>query len=138
MHVPRNVTTLGPGRRQNSEGHSAVKIVTLFMYGIFYDAVSSSNSVRAGKNDLHNRQRALEEVKTKCQGYKSFRSSAFCAFVWCVCVCVCGGGGLENPAPVPRCSIGVSRGDVLRSDPGLHGEKRTSCHLSCETSILCS
>jgi len=66
------------------------------MYGIFYDAVSSSNSVRAGKNDLHNRQRALEEVKTKCQGYKSYRSSAFCAIVGWVCVCVCGGGGWKT------------------------------------------
>jgi hypothetical protein len=87
------VTTLGPGRRQNSEGHAAVKIVTLFMYVLFYDAVSSSESVHVGKNYLHNRQRALEEVKPKCQGHKSSRqSSAFCATVLCVCVCVGGGG----------------------------------------------
>jgi len=81
------VTALGPGRRQNSEGRAAVKIVTLFMYGLFYDDVSSSNRVHVGKNDLHNRQRALEEFKTKCQGHKSFRqSSAFCTTMW-------GGGG---------------------------------------------
>lgn len=44
----------------------------------------------------------------------------------------------EDPVPVSHCSIGVSRGDVVRSDPGHRGEKRTSCHLSCETSVLCS
>jgi hypothetical protein len=137
------VTTLGPGRRQSSEGRATVKIVTLFMYGLFYDALSSSDSVHVGKNVLHNRQRALEEVKTKCQGPKSPRpSSAFCATVCCMCVCVFGGGETgvsgEDSAPVPRCSIGVSRGDVVRSDRGLRGEERTSCHLSCETSVLCS
>jgi hypothetical protein len=52
-----------------------------------------------------------------------------------------GGGGKtavsgEDPAPVPRCSIEASRGDVLRSDPGHREEKRASCHLSSETSIV--
>jgi hypothetical protein len=34
-------------------------------------------------------------------------------------VCVLGGGGVKDPAPFPHCSIWVSRGDVLRSDPDL-------------------
>lgn len=95
---PRNMTTLGPGRCQNSEGHAAFKIMTSFIYGLFYDTVSSSGSVHVGKNELHNRQRESEDVRTKCKGHKSSRPpSAFCATV--------GGGG--DPAPVPRCSIEV-------------------------------
>jgi hypothetical protein len=135
------VTALGPGRRQNLDAHAAVKIVTLFMYGLFYDAVSSSYSVHVGEKKTYIAGRGRwrrSKLNVKGTNTLDYRQH----FVL-LCVVWAGGGGEtavsgEDPAPVPRCSIGVSRGDVQRSDPGLRGEMCTSCHLSCETSILCS